>query len=353
MTSRGFDLHVPSECSWELTCTCLLAIHSAFRRGRSLTIMRWLLPVGWLTRLEASLYVAYHELEDAGVVSFKEQREDSSRDYILAYSEGSSGFPIRDASQLIELLHSREFAADRLFRRLSSNRSRLAKWRGRHVGKRAFVIGNGPSLARTDLRTLSNELTFGSNALFLLDRRYRFRPTFYAVEDRLVAEDRAEEIQAYQGPTKFFPWDQEPALKGYAYLPLVRNYAPYPQFSFDVSEAVFTGWTVTFILLQLAFYMGIRRVFLVGVDGTYPRIAKATDNCVVLSTSEDTNHFVSDYFGPGRRYHLPQPQRVTQAYILARERFQAAGGGIWNATVGGELDIFPRVDLAQVLEAKE
>ena len=36
-----------------------------------------------------------------------------------------------------------------------------------HAGKRAFVIGNGPSLRDTDLHKLAGEVTFGSNRIYL------------------------------------------------------------------------------------------------------------------------------------------------------------------------------------------
>jgi hypothetical protein len=39
----------------------------------------------------------------------------------------------------------------------------LSPFRNRHAGRRAFVVGNGPSLAKMDLGLLRNEITFGSN----------------------------------------------------------------------------------------------------------------------------------------------------------------------------------------------
>ena len=85
--------------------------------------------------------------------------------------------------------------------------SRLRKLKNRYQGQRIFVIGNGPSLKHTDLRLLKNELTIGSNGIFLLFDEYDFKPTFYTVEDTLVAEDRAEVINKIRGCTKIFPAD--------------------------------------------------------------------------------------------------------------------------------------------------
>jgi len=60
-----------------------------------------------------------------------------------------------------------------------------------HKGQRAFIIGNGPSLRKTDPNLLQNEITFGCNAIFLMPN---FQPTYYFVEDILVAEDATPHI---------------------------------------------------------------------------------------------------------------------------------------------------------------
>ena len=70
---------------------------------------------------------------------------------------------------------------------------RLRDLRRQYAGKgRCFIIGNGPSLNRTDLTKLRDEVTFGVNGLFLKFEEMGFTPTFYVVEDHLVAEDRAQ-----------------------------------------------------------------------------------------------------------------------------------------------------------------
>ena len=67
------------------------------------------------------------------------------------------------------------------------------------LGKRCFIIGNGPSLVKCDLTLLKNEITIGSNGIFLIFEKMGFKPTFYTVEDGLVAEDRADEINRIKG----------------------------------------------------------------------------------------------------------------------------------------------------------
>jgi len=37
----------------------------------------------------------------------------------------------------------------------------------------------------------------------------------------------------------------------------------------DISEPIHAGWTVTYVAMQIAYYMGFKRVFLIGVDHSF------------------------------------------------------------------------------------
>ncbi|NJL57127.1 DUF115 domain-containing protein, partial [bacterium] len=154
----------------------------------------------------------------------------------------------------------------------SNSDRKLLSLRNKYVGQRAFIIGNGPSLRETDLSKLKHEITIASNGIFLLFDEIDFRPTFYTVEDRLVAEDRASVINTLTGITKIFPQDLAYCLKGdrhTLYINFLRQYPKFPQFSAEFEEYVYWGGTVTYLSLQLAYYLGIREVYLVGVDHSY------------------------------------------------------------------------------------
>ncbi|WP_416672048.1 FkbM family methyltransferase [Egbenema bharatensis] len=220
--------------------------------------------------------------------------------------------------------------------------------------KRAFVIGNGPSLNQTDLNLLRNEVTFGVNGIFLKFKDTDFRPTFYVVEDHLVAEDRGEKINQIQGPIKLFPiylgycLNEGDDTVFYNHIPR-RSYPHGFDFSMDASEHTYAGCTVTFSCLQLAYYMGFKEIYLIGVDCNYeiPKDVEEKEEYSVkildMKTS-DPNHFDPDYFGKGYRWHDPQVDKMRGAYQEARKVCEANGVTIYNATIGGQLEVFPRVD---------
>lgn len=233
---------------------------------------------------------------------------------------------------------------------LTPNEAKLVSFRNRCKGERAFIIGNGPSLNLVDLTKLKNETTFGVNAIYLNREKMGFLPTHHIVEDVFVAEDRADEINALRGPHKWYGHYLRYCLKPtpeVCWLNVAcdyRNYPGFPHFSTNAARIVWVGGTVSYIALQLAYHMGFDEVYLVGFDHSYsiPKEAKV-EGRAITSTSDDPNHFHPGYFGKGYRWHDPRVDRMERAYINARAAYESAGRRIYNATVGGHLEVFDRV----------
>jgi hypothetical protein len=235
---------------------------------------------------------------------------------------------------------------------LNENERKIAALQNIHAGKRAFIIGNGPSLNNIDLTLLKNEYTFGVNAIYTNYEKMGFYPTYYVVEDYLVAEDRASEINAYhESKAKFFgnylryclvPDDKTLVLNVRLDY---REYANFPNFSENLLKEVWVGGTVSYVCMQIAYYMGFSEVYLVGFDHNYdiPKDAKINKE-IITSTSQDVNHFNAAYFGEGKRWHDPRVDRMEQSYHRAKAVYERNGRFIKNATVGGKLEVFERVN---------
>ncbi len=72
--------------------------------------------------------------------------------------------------------------------------------------------------------------------------------------------------------------------------------------------------------------------------------AKGEANKTVVSQGDDHNHFSPKYFGRGFRWQLPDLETSEMAYTMAREAFKGRGREVIDATVGGKLTVFPKVD---------
>lgn len=222
---------------------------------------------------------------------------------------------------------------------------RLTAFKDIHKGKRAFIIGNGPSLKQTDLSKLKNEFTFGMNRFYLAFPDLGFTTTYLCSINDLVVEQFVNDFLTLQVP-QFIAWrshrhyDPQSPI---ADLPtfIYTSYTS-PKFSPDVRGRVWEGATVTNFALQIAFHMGFEKVILIGVDHNFA--SKGDANKTVTSEGDDPNHFMPNYFGKGVRWQLPDLDTSEVGYLLAREAYQKAGREILDATVGGKLTVFPKVD---------
>ncbi len=103
--------------------------------------------------------------------------------------------------------------------------------------------------------------------------------------------------------------------------------------------------------MQLAYYLGFEQVILIGVDHSFA--SKGPAHQLVTSTGDDPNHFDPSYFGAGFRWQLPDLEQSEVAYRLAKMQFERAGREILDATVGGRLDVFPKVNYQSIFPTKQ
>jgi hypothetical protein len=237
----------------------------------------------------------------------------------------------------------------------SSSGKRLQSLKNKFEGQRCFIVGNGPSLNKHDLKLLKDEYSFGVNSIFYMTEKNGFKPTFYVVEDGHVINDNLEEIKKFKTDFKFLPSVERFKFLGDTdtiflnfnrgfYEPLSPNFNM-PRFSSIADKVVYCGQSVTIINLQLAYYMGFSEVYLIGMDFSYNIPSSAViDGKNILSTEDDDNHFDPRYFGKGKRWHDPKLDNVLASYVHCKNMFERDGRKILNATEGGHLNVFERVD---------
>ncbi|MGZ6346868.1 MAG: 6-hydroxymethylpterin diphosphokinase MptE-like protein [Anaerolineales bacterium] len=222
------------------------------------------------------------------------------------------------------------------------SRIRMRALHNIHSGERCFIIGNGPSLKQTDLTKLKDEFTFGMNRIYLLFPELGFNTTYFVAINDLVIEQCAGEIAALPFP-KFIAWHSNRHFQRFP-DDMIFLYSTFtgPKFAYDLTRRIWEGATVTNVALQIAFYMGFEQVVLIGVDHNFA--SKGEANKTVVSQGDDPNHFSTKYFGKGFRWQLPDLDTSEVGYNLARKAYLKAGRQVLDATVGGKLTIFPKVD---------
>jgi hypothetical protein len=136
-------------------------------------------------------------------------------------------------------------------------------------------------------------------------------------------------------------------MRGINIFPLTVEYwtkyegAPARLFSKDCAWKVGHLGTTMYIAFQLAAWMGFNPIYLVGCDLGYK-----------MEKGKSRSHFRDDYWGD-RETRQPMTPEICEdinastrmAHVVAKQYMDAHGIDVFNATVGGELDVWPRKDI--------
>jgi hypothetical protein len=204
-----------------------------------------------------------------------------------------------------------------------------------HKNETCIIIGNGPSLSDVPVDFLNKYSSFGSNRIYLLGE---FTPTYYVCINPLVINQFLDEINAITC-TKFIRSAMQKNIDGALGLKSLKDCI----FSYSPDKGVQEGWTVTYVIMQLAFFMGFQRALLVGLDHRY--LFDGPPNSESDAFGPDYNHFHPDYFTDGTKWNNPDLIRSEQYYKIANNVFAENDREIINLTPGTRLDVFRKEEL--------
>lgn len=197
---------------------------------------------------------------------------------------------------------------------------KVGDFKNLHEGKSVFILASGPSLAKANLEPLRRRIVIGLNRSSLIYPDTHYHCT---MDERLFHE-------------------YEEVLKKSRYMFTLEN-RPFgipikllgsEGFSRDLTQGVYSGYTVSYLALQLAVYMGFKRVFYVGLD---------------LKHQQGQTHF----FGkdPVSENHenteFPKMIRMLQSAV---EELTDSGIRVFNCSPDSNLDCFERVSLEWAIE---
>jgi len=244
-------------------------------------------------------------------------------------------------------------------------RKRLKRFKGlHHHKKRCFLVGNGPSIKNQDLTLLKDEIVFVANHFVLHEQYEEILPTYYCVSDpRLFIKGTNREwgelmLKKTKSTIKFFPLRAKRAAQKNKYFVgdeiYYLNYLAHKRIweqnkmSLNIEKGVYTGDTIIVdFCLPLAFYMGFREIYLLGCDSDYG-----------LESAEDYSE--GYFYDPSKTTGMRQAKEyhknywynnIIKSYEVAKRCFERNDCRIYNATEGGKLEVFKRVDFKNLFPA--
>lgn len=234
----------------------------------------------------------------------------------------------------------------------------ISRLKDKHSGSRCFLIGNGPSLTVLDLEKLTGEITFACNNIHLIFNETAWRPTYYTISDPLLAKSCVTQIKALT-VTKIFSNSIENFFQDSTDVTWLKQ-IPYLRsddlseiaFSHDLEVGVYHAASTLFIQLQVAHYMGISEVYLLGVDFNYEVSAagnKKSGMGTIIHHRAEKNHFHPSYRQTGEVWWLADKEFQEKTFEVARDAFRKDGRRILNASRKTSLKLFPLLNFDDLI----
>lgn len=227
----------------------------------------------------------------------------------------------------------------------------LAAYQGKYAGWRCFLIGNGPSLRADDLARLhaAGEITFAFNRVYNIFDQTPWRPTFYISQDEKMLGGCVDAVNAAEMGIKFIPaqlkWWHDLHIRDAVHFNMFPQPAEDPaqfRFSDDIAHGIYNSATGMYTAAQMAAYMGFSEIYMIGVDHHFRVSQDAQGQIVVDNTVKD--YFTDKYNEDQDKLYIPNTERSTLTYVAMNDHCSRRGIQVYNATRGGKLEVFPRVD---------
>ncbi len=230
----------------------------------------------------------------------------------------------------------------------------LKKYKNIHEGESCFFIGNGPSLKVEDIDKIYQLgiPTFAFNRIYYMFDSTQWRPTYYISQDEKMLSGSQNIINGLDIKHKFIPinmrWYFNINIEGAEefYLQGVKDSEFW--FSNDISRSVCWASTVMYTAAQFAAYMGFKKIYLIGVDHHF-HISRSRDGNIIIDDSVK-DYFTDKYNKDRENLFIPSSDISTDTYYAMKKYCDELNIQVYNATRGGKLEVFKRVNIDKLFE---
>ena len=94
--------------------------------------------------------------------------------------------------------------------------------------------------------------------------------------------------------------------------------------------------------------MGFKEIYFIGVDHHFQISQNNKGEIVVDTTAKD--YFTDKYNEDKDKLYIPNTEKSTLTYIAMKHHCDQRGIKVYNATRGGKLEVFPRVEFDSLFE---
>lgn len=191
--------------------------------------------------------------------------------------------------------------------------NKITDFKNRHEGKRIFILASGPSLKDLDLSPLKRRMVMGLNRSFLI-----FPDTYYqcVMDYRLF-----DEFQDSLKKTRHLF-----TLEGRPFGTPIKLLGA-EGFSWDLEEGIYSGYTIAYVALQIAVYMGFKEIYYLGLD--------------LKNEGANTHFFGHDYHS--KNHETTEYPRMKKVLEFGAQTLSNTNVNVFNCSPVSQLECFPKV----------
>ncbi len=230
----------------------------------------------------------------------------------------------------------------------ASNRRKIMQLKDINKGKRCFIVATGPSLNKVNFDLLKNEDLISMNRGYVIEDKFNISIKYHmCIDNKTQLKQFRENYNDLTHIPTFYDFrlhslfDKIPNR----YFVLTRFS---PRFMSDNGSVFGNGKSVTYTCIQLAYHLGYSEVYLIGKDHSYS--TKAKPGTSVKVGSDTQNHFFKGYYNKKQIYDAPDYSGEEFAYKVALDHYTKNNSLIMDATIGGKLDVFPKVKFEDIFK---
>lgn len=309
--------------------------------------------------------IAWNEVDSVVVAaSYREEQIINELQQVYGYNRDIVSIKIQDDNKpFYEHLLQLELQVPDEYKNIIEQNQ---KFKNIHQGQRVFILCTGSSVKQMDLCKLQNEKVMAVSNFFLHKDLKIIKPDYYCVAPLIynekytqrVVHDWLEELEKKVGDSQYIFCINEKKIidkyhlfsnKEVNYVYFGKN-SPYYD-DVDLTNAILPVQSVPIMCIQIAMYMGFKEIYLVGTEHSELRTKEYSyfydrkesifgdkDSCVdknsqIICTTDQS---------------LTATYNLWSQYKLMKSIAETKSIKIYNATKGGMLDLFERVDFEKL-----
>ena len=224
---------------------------------------------------------------------------------------------------------------------------KIEDYKDLYKGERCFILGNGPSLNETNLELLENEYSFALNQINLIYNKTKWRPSVfssfsvrYGGGNKNWTKNINESINLNIPVFLIKQMSKQVDRKDVFFLNRDGDFKCNPnndsQWSHNIVDKITCYGTTLMGIVEIVVYMGFNDIYLLGCDLGYDK--------------DKINHFSPNYLsGLNNEYNL----WINNSHKLMKRMINKLNKNIYNATIGGELEVYERVEFEDIIKNKK